>query len=141
MIVGSSHVIDGDTIVIQGQHIRLEGIDAPEAAQRCGTAGQEWACGQDAAVALSNRLSGKVISCQPKGKDRYGRTLARCFVGSDDIQSWMAANGWALAYRKYSLDYVDAENLAKSKKVGMWKAAFQVPWDWRQAHEHGGEGK
>jgi len=127
-------VIDGDTLVIQGQNIRLEGIDAPESGQRCGTSGHEWACGQEASVALSNWLAEKQVSCSPKSKDRYGRTLARCFVGASDIQSWLVANGWALAYRKYSTDYVDTEDMAKARKVGLWQGEFIAPWEWREAH-------
>jgi endonuclease YncB( thermonuclease family) len=134
LIVGEARVIDGDTIVIHGQHIRLEGIDAPETAQRCGTPGHEWACGQDASVALSNWLANQTVSCSPKGKDRYQRTLAQCFLGSDDIQARLVSNGWALAYRKYSSEYVSAEDLAKSKKIGLWQGDFQAPWDWRKAH-------
>lgn len=133
-IVGEARVIDGDTIVIHGQHIRLNGIDAPETAQRCGTLGHEWACGQDASVALSNWLANRTVSCSPKGKDRYQRTIAQCFNGSDDIQAWLVENGWALAYRKYSDEYVSAEQLAKSKKIGLWQGEFQAPWDWRKEH-------
>lgn len=32
---GTAFVIDGDTIVIHGQRIRLRGIDAPESKQLC----------------------------------------------------------------------------------------------------------
>ena len=34
-IVGIPRVIDGDTVHIDNQKIRLEGIDAPEKEQRC----------------------------------------------------------------------------------------------------------
>jgi endonuclease YncB( thermonuclease family) len=134
LIVGEARVIDGDTIVIHGQHIRLEGIDAPETAQRCGPPGHEWACGQSASVALSNWLANQTVSCSPKGKDRYQRTLAQCFLGSDDIQARLVSDGWALAYRRYSNEYVSDEEVAKSKKIGIWQSEFQAPWDWRKAH-------
>lgn len=131
LIVGPSAVVDADTIEINGLRIRLEGIDAPEASQRCMIAGQEWACGRKAATALGSWLGDKPVSCAPKGKDRYGRTLARCFVGADDIQSWLVINGWALAFREHSKDFVDAEEVAKSRKAGLWQGEFVAPWDWR----------
>ena len=49
-----------------------------------------------------------------------------------DINSLMVKNGWALAYRKYSRDYIDEENEAKDKKVGMWAGKFIAPWRWRK---------
>ena len=43
----------------------------------------------------------------------------------------MVRNGWALAYRRYSMDYVEAEGEAKEAKRGMWKGKFVPPWEWR----------
>lgn len=132
LMVGQSSVIDADTIEIHGVRIRLEGIDAPEADQRCGAAGREWACGQQASVALSDWLGDRTVSCRAKGEDRYQRKLARCFVGSEDVQAWLVLNGWALAYRSYSQDYVAAEEVAQSRSAGLWQGEFVKPWDWRQ---------
>lgn len=52
-LVGVASVIDGDTIEIRGEKIRLHGIDAPESGQRCHRSDGEWACGQQAALALA----------------------------------------------------------------------------------------
>lgn len=131
LIVGRGSVIDADTLEIRGQRIRLEGIDALESAQRCTVAGQDWACGQKAALALSNWLGERTVSCAPTGQDRYKRTLARCFVGSEDVQAWLVLNGWALAYRQYSEDYVHAEQVAQKQRAGVWEGEFTPPWEWR----------
>lgn len=131
LIVGPSAVVDADTIEIKGLRIRLEGIDAPETSQHCTISGEQWACGRKAATALGNWLGDKPVSCARKGKDRYGRTLARCFAGNDDIQSWLVINGWALAFREHSKDFVAAEEVAKSRKAGLWQGEFVAPWDWR----------
>jgi hypothetical protein len=39
--------------------------------------------------------------------------------------------GWALAYRRYSMDYVAAEDEARKAKRGMWRGTFVKPWEWR----------
>ena len=132
VLAGRSSVIDADTLEVHGTRIRLEGVDAPESSQRCGTAGKEWACGQQAALALSNWIAERPVTCHPKGTDRYQRVLARCFVGNDDLQAWLVSNGWALAYRQYSTDYVAAEQHARAARVGMWQGEFVPPWEWRK---------
>ncbi len=51
-VAGTASVIDGDTIEVHGQRIRLHGIDAPESRQLCRLDGKPWQCGKDAANAL-----------------------------------------------------------------------------------------
>ncbi len=57
-IVGQASVVDGDTIVIHGQGIRLSGIDAPESDQLCrGDDGLQYRCGAKAANELDERIA------------------------------------------------------------------------------------
>ena len=72
------------------------------------------------------------INCKSKDKDRYGRFISVCFVNGEDINALLVGKGWALAYRKYSNDYVDIENKAKKNKLGIWSGTFTPPWIWRQ---------
>lgn len=131
-IVGVASVIDGDTLEISGVRIRLHGIDAPESRQQCVRLdGEFWRCGQQAALALSDRIGRTVIRCQPRDRDRYGRIIAVCFKDTEDLDRWMVARGWAVAFRKYSLDYVGDEQSAKRGKLGIWSGSFEMPWDWR----------
>ncbi len=51
-ITGPARIIDGDTIDIAGERIRLHGIDAPESGQTCVADGVTWPCGQSATAAL-----------------------------------------------------------------------------------------
>ena len=44
----------------------------------------------------------------------------------------MVRQGWALAYRRYSKDYVDEEAAARQARVGMWRGEFVPPWEWRK---------
>ena len=130
-IVGQASVLDGDTIEIHGTRIRLFGIDAPEGGQICTVQGKATPCGRQAAFALADKIGRQVVACRPKDEDRYGRVVAVCGVGGEDINAWMVAQGWALAYRYYSRDYVSQERSASKAKLGMWQGEFEPPWDWR----------
>ncbi len=108
-MTGRARVIDGDTIEVHGQRIRLHGIDAPEGRQLCRLDGNPWQCGKDAANALADKIARRPVTCEDLGRDRYKRIIARCTVAGEDMGEWMVSQGWALAYRRYSLDYVDQE--------------------------------
>lgn len=127
-----ARVIDGDTIDIAGERIRLHGIDAPESAQTCVADGATWPCGHRAATALVDLIAGSPVSCRARGKDKYGRTIAACTVRGESIEAWMVMNGWALAYRRYSRDYIAEETVARSARAGIWRGKFIKPWEWRQ---------
>ena len=130
-IIGVATVIDGDTIKINGNNIRLNGIDAPERKQSCTYEGSEWLCGQKATLALSELIRRETVNCHVSGRDRYKRSIAICFVGRLDLNAWMVEQGWAVANRKYLTDYVMQEDEARQEKRGIWKGEFVMPWDWR----------
>ena len=132
-VEGTASVIDGDTIEIHGTRIRLHGIDAPESGQSCVALGVEWRCGQRAALALDTRISGRTVSCDERDIVRYGRVVAVCTVDREDVNAWMVAEGWALAYRRYATDYVDEEADAQAAGLGVWRGEFVAPWDWRRS--------
>lgn len=129
---GVASVIDGDTLEIHGERIRLHGIDAPESAQLCRKPyGSQWRCGQKAAFALADRIGRQNVRCEGKERDRYGRLVAVCYHKGEDLNAWMASQGWALAYRRYSRDYIGQERQAEASKAGIWSGTFAAPWDWR----------
>jgi endonuclease YncB( thermonuclease family) len=134
-IKGVASVIDGDTIEVRSTRIRLAGIDAPESRQECQRAdGAAWRCGQKAALALSDHIGRSVLNCEPSTKDRYGRIVATCFLGAEDINRWMVAQGWAVAYRQYSRAYVEEEERAHTARLGIWSGRFVMPADWRASN-------
>ena len=136
-LVGTATVIDGDTIDIHGQRIRFHGIDAPESKQMCEAGGASYRCGQKSALALSDRIGRATVSCKGKDVDRYGRIVAVCFKGQEDLNAWMVSQGWAVSYRRYSEDYVIQENAARAAAIGMWAGQFVMPWDWRKGKRLG----
>ena len=118
-MTGVPRIIDGDTIRIGNTRIRFHGIDAPEAKQTCTVGGKEWSCGREATNALVDIVGEHWVSCSQRDVDRYGRIVAVCRAGSVDLNAWMVGNGWAVAYRRYSTDYVPDETTAQREKRGI----------------------
>jgi hypothetical protein len=119
--------------MVGDKEVRLFGIDAPEFDQSCTKDGMGWSCGAAAADKLSQLVTGKRVVCSSVGTDEYQRVLGRCMVGTTDINRAMVASGHAVAYRRYSSDYVSAEESAKANKRGLWAGTFQMPSDFRHA--------
>ena len=95
-ITGKPRIIDGDTIDIAGQRIRLHGIDTPESGQLCEADGKPWRCGQEATFALANIIGRTWVDCIERDRDRYGRIVAVCRVGGakgQDLGAWMVSEG------------------------------------------------
>jgi len=134
-IVGTALIVDGDTLRIGGTRIRLRGIDAPESEQTCSdTNGDEYRCGQRVTTALSNKIGGRTVSCERRDVDRYGRIVAVCRIGDEDLNSWLVSEGHAVAYTRYSFKYVPEEIGARMAERGLWSGRFMNPADWRRAH-------
>ncbi len=130
-VVGVPRIIDGDTLSIDGKRIRLHGIDAPENKQYCTKDGNSWHCGRKATEALSRMVSGNMIECVWDKRDRYKRLIAICYLEDLNLNANMVKEGWALAYIRYSDDYVEQEQKAQKEFQGIWAGEFVPPWDWR----------
>jgi endonuclease YncB( thermonuclease family) len=138
-LTGPARVIDGDTIVVAEEIVRLHGIDAPELDQTFWWRGRCISCGTMALAALEALTAGVSLRCEVVERDRHGRLVAKCFSPSGiDIGRRLVSAGWALAYRQYSTDYVDAENEARMARRGIWRGRFVKPWEWRIAAARAG---
>jgi endonuclease YncB( thermonuclease family) len=51
-------VIEGDSLELASEHVRLIGIDAPEGPRLCQRDGLEWACRDEATTALAELVEG-----------------------------------------------------------------------------------
>ena len=132
-ISGIPSITDGDTIKILNKRIRFYGIDTPEKKQICIKNSKEYRCGQEATNALIKKINRKIVVCKVQEKlDRYKRYVGVCFLGNINLNKWMVRNGYAVAYRRYSKDYIQDENYAKKNKIGLWSGNFTHPEKWRK---------
>jgi len=114
--------------------VRLEGIDAPERAQKCphswwGT----WSAGKRASKALRKIIAGQVVTCRSRGRGSYGRMLGVCSAGGLELNAEMVKNGFAWAFIKYSQSYIDEERGARNAGLGIWQGRCQPAWVYREA--------
>ena len=145
-IIGYANVSDADTIKISNYKIRLHGIDAPEKKQLCQkpyfnlvifSLYEDYLCGEFATNKLKEFIDSEfIIECKVKvKKDFFGRHLGTCFKNNTNINQWLVENGYAVAFTKYSKDYIKYEEIAKNNKSGIWSGKFLMPWEWRKKNK------
>jgi len=136
IIVGKPRIIDGDTIHIKSNKIRLHGIDAPETKQTCKIDNEEWYCGKQSTKELKKLINNQKVNCITNDVDIYNRYVAICSVNEININQWMVKSGWAIAYRYYSTDYIVEEKYARDNKLGIWKSEFMKPYAYRRQNKN-----
>lgn len=131
---GQAKVHDGDTLTVQGQRIRLRGIDAPEYRQTCRAGEKDYPCGRQALQALVKMVAGRQVTCDGWQRDRYDRLLGDCRTVTPalDLNAEMVRQGWAVAYGDFEVE----EWSARQRGVGLWQGKFERPRDWRADHDH-----
>ena len=142
---GSVKVIDGDTIELGGEKIRLHGIDAPEIKQVCRNKHDSpYMCGIIAKNYLIDLIrrrgvnEQKKVYCYYSERDKYKRIIGKCFIGADSryhINLSMVRTGNAVAYTKYSKDYLVDQDNAKIMGAGIWQGKFDLPEEWRKKNK------
>ncbi len=133
-IVGRATVIDGDTIEIHGQRIRLNGIDAPKSLQPCNNSkGDAYRCGPVAAKVLAELLAASSPTrCEFVERDQYGRFVGNCFLADGtNVAGALVLKGFAMDWPRYA----EQQEVAKAERNGLWAGTFQPPWDWRAEYK------
>ena len=90
-------VVDGDTIWLGGEKIRLLGIDAPEIGSTADCL-KEKRTGRVATERMAAIVSSGAIELRRRGTDRYGRTLAAVLVDGRDAGEVLMREGLAVPY-------------------------------------------
>ncbi len=132
-------VLAGDLIVFQDETkknytVRLEGIDAPEKDQEFG---QRASQKLDSLLSLSEYQ----VEIKYENKDRKGHLIATVYPYPKEEETVsfnkiLVEHGYAWAYRKYSMHYVNDEEAARKEKKGLWaKSNAIAPWDWRKQNK------
>lgn len=107
-------VIDGGTLRLDGEVVRLSDIEAPARGQSC-AAGPD--CGGRATAVLASLVDRRPVACRVSGYDRMGRPWGRCDAGGRDVNIALVAAGWARAETP-DLDAAEAD--ARSHRRGIW---------------------
>lgn len=132
-LAGELHISDGDSLRIDGERIRLWGMDAPELGQKCQKLGVTYDCGITARDVLVSLIGDSQVKCEKIDTDRYKRTVARCFVKGEDLGGLMVREGWALDFERYSKGhYAGEQEQAQQANRGLWAGEFKPPWEWRR---------
>jgi endonuclease YncB( thermonuclease family) len=132
--VGQAEVVDGDTLDLTGHRVRLFGVDAVELGQTCDREGEAWRCGEDAKAQLAELVAGRMVMCETRDVDAYGRTVAVCRAGRVDLSQAMAWAGYAVALEDFSTAYVPSVEAAREQRSGIWASQFAEPSAYRAAN-------
>jgi endonuclease YncB( thermonuclease family) len=124
-IQGPAYVIDSDTVVVSGIHVRLKGVDGPELSMPGGIE----------AKILMQEIVGASLTCQLTGEHTHGREVGWCHNNSgDDIGAAIVRAGRALACPRFDSRYVVMEQpdaIARLSRASYCRVRLQ---GWRYQH-------
>ena len=114
---GPVEVIDGSTMLVAGETVRLADIVVPQIGSQCVWRGKPLDCGVLARAGLKDITAGADVVCIPVGANAH-----RCKDGNFDLAFGLIHAGWAVPvsdapghYHKKMLD-------AKEHKRALWSA-------------------
>lgn len=124
----SGQAVNGDTLILDGKHYRLWGIDAPESEQHCADG---WPAGAVAKARLQNLMQGGAVHCEERERDIYGQSIAACTASGKDLGAALVREGLAWPSRQHDEEYFDQQARAKEERLGIYGHLCTPPWIWR----------
>ena len=123
---GFATVIDGDTLVVAGRLLDLQGIAAPEFGRRCELGGKAFDCGEISRAALLDLTAEYEVVCRTEAGSPAG--TAHCEADGYDLSEGMVYTGWALADPSGGDSYRSLQSEARAAERGFWRGRFLEPW-------------
>jgi endonuclease YncB( thermonuclease family) len=94
--------------------------------------GSNWACGIWSRDQVRRLLKGRELRCVKRTYDKYGRMVARCYLGDWDLAEMLARDGIVFSYASFSHDYIAVEKQAAVAGRGLWQAEVMPPAEFRR---------
>lgn len=133
-VTGPARAVNADTLQVGGTYVFLWGVESVERNQKCEINGVLWECYPAAVRGLETIIGVSDVTCVEVGeRDYLGRWLGTCSINGEDVAMVLVRNGFALAKRDETLDYVEAEEAARAEGIGLWQGQFQPPAEHRAA--------
>ncbi len=134
-LAGPARALDGSTLVVAGQTVRLQGIEAPPASLVCRDGGWEYKCGEDSRRALEQEIQGRTVECL---RSNDTPASAQCFNDQGvDLAAALVESGWAVIDFKRSSRYMPQQVRAQNGNRGLWRNDFALSEQWRLAGSRG----
>lgn len=111
-LLGPARVRDGDTLVVGGTPVRLQGLHCPELSE---------AGGAQAGAVLGRMVASQEVSCTLNGKRTYDRLVGRCYVDGTDVAAALIRGGFCARCPRYDplMLYLPAQ-----LKAGSWRGSL-----------------
>lgn len=135
-IWGRAVVVDGDTLLMNGERLRLAGIDAPELDQTCQQGSLVIACGTNSQKFLAAHVEHQPLGCLIHFRDTVGRLVATCYAEDFEVNGTLIARGQAVVWKHAPSPYDGMAADARDGSVGIWETVFEHPFDWRSNAQH-----
>ena len=111
-VSGSAYVRDGDTIVVSGVPVRLQGLHCPESGEPGGA---------DATAAMRQLTNGVTAQCTLTGQRTYDRIVGTCFASNQDLASALIRQGVCARCPRYDPEMRYA---SVQREAGPWRRSM-----------------
>ncbi len=101
-----------------GMVIAIAGIEIVEPDQTCKGRNGEWPCGMLGRTAFRSFLRGRALDCDIPEGAKPVRLAVSCRLGTQDLGSWLVANGWAKV--SSTGPYAQEQNQALAERRGIF---------------------